>query len=166
VANPGRRNVALVVDRRVGDHNARDLRHRLLDATLRTSRRKGSRVNRVEWTPRLRAAWDGALALHRAIMSRQKRPKAIRPEQRVVIVSESGEPLNRSSLDATWQRFFNHATAAGVIAPQQRFGIHDPKRKGGTDTAGSRADKQDALGVFKAMTAVYDRSVPRVRLSR
>jgi hypothetical protein len=120
----------------------------------------------VEWTPRLRAAWDGALTLRRAIMSRQKRPEAIRPEQRVVIESETGESLNKSLLDATWQRFIYRATAPGVIAPQQRFGIHDPKCKGGTDTAGSRADKQDALGVSKAMMAVYDRSAPRVRPSR
>ena len=33
---------------------------------LSTNRRKGSRDNLVEWTPRLRAAWDGALALRRA----------------------------------------------------------------------------------------------------
>jgi site-specific recombinase XerC len=133
---------------------------------LRTNRRKGSRDNLVEWTPRLRAAWDGALALRRALIARRKRPEAIRADQRIVIVSESCEPLTKSSLDTTWQRFIHRAIAAGVITAEQRFGLHDLKRKGGTDTVGNRAEKQDALGVSEAMMAVYDQSVPVVRPTR
>ncbi|MBU8975488.1 hypothetical protein JI752_004980 [Lysobacter sp. MMG2] len=54
---------------------------------------------------------------------------------------------------------------AGAITEGQRFSPHDLKRKGGTDTTGNRAEKQDALGVSEAMMKVYDKSVPKVRPS-
>lgn len=41
--------------------------------------------------------------------------------------------------------------------------MHDLTRKGGTDTVGNRAEKQDALGVSEAMMKRYDKSVPRVK---
>lgn len=132
---------------------------------LRTNRRKGSRDNLVEWTPRLCAAWDGALALRRATIKRKKRPDHIRAELRFVIVSESGEPLIKSWLDTAWQRLIHKAIEAGVITREQRFSPHDLKRKGGTDTMGNRADKKDALGVPEAMMKVYDKSVPTVKPS-
>lgn len=50
-------------------------------------------------------------------------------------------------------------------AGKYRFSLHDLKRKGGTDTPGNRAEKQDALGVSEAMMNVYDKSVPRVKPS-
>jgi len=52
-----------------------------------------------------------------------------------------------------------------VITIEQRFSLHDLKRKGGSDTAGNSADKQDALGVTAPMMKVYDLSVPRVKPS-
>ena len=52
-----------------------------------------------------------------------------------------------------------------MITEEQRFSLHDLKRKGGTDTAGNVADKQTALGVSPAMMKVYDLSVPKVRPS-
>ncbi len=83
----------------------------------------------------------------------------------MVIVSENGEQLSKSSLDTTWQRFIHRAIKNGLITPEQRFGIHDLKRKGGTDTVGNRAEKQDALGVSESMMVVYDHSLPTVRPS-
>lgn len=52
-----------------------------------------------------------------------------------------------------------------VIQEDQRFGTHDLKRKGGIDTEGNRAERQDALGVSDAMMKVYDKSVPKVQPS-
>jgi len=52
-----------------------------------------------------------------------------------------------------------------MSAAEDRFSLHDLKRKGGTDTVGTRAEKQDALGVSEAMMKVYDKSVPRVKPS-
>ena len=52
-----------------------------------------------------------------------------------------------------------------MSAAEDRFSLHDLKRKGGTDTVGTRAEKQDALGVSEAMMKRYDKSVPRVKPS-
>ena len=47
-------------------------------------------------------------------------------------------------------------------APEERFSLHELKRKGGTDMPGTRAEKQDARGVTEAMMKIYDKSVPLV----
>ena len=80
--------------------------------------------------------------------------------------AEDGARLDKSSLDSAWQRLIHRAIKRGVIAADQRFGLHDLKRKGVTDTAGTRADKQDASGHKTAsMMDVYDLSVPVVQPS-
>ncbi|KFF47796.1 hypothetical protein GY26_18090, partial [Gammaproteobacteria bacterium MFB021] len=67
------------------------------------------------------------------------------------------------SLDSAWQRFIRLAIAERVIRPEQRFGLHDLKRRGITDTAGTRHDKLEASGHRSAaMMDVYDLSVPLV----
>lgn len=132
---------------------------------LRTDRRKGSRNNIVEWNPRLRAAWDAALAHRRAVLKRRGQPEQLRPENRFVFLSEDGEPLTKDGLDSAWQRLIKAAILDKVITEDQRFSLHDLKRKGGTDTAGNVADKQTALGVSEAMMKVYDLSVPLVKPS-
>lgn len=132
---------------------------------LRTDRRKGSRNNVVEWSPRLRAAWDAALAYRKLIIERTTNIQQLRAEDRFLFLSQDGEPLDKSGLDSAWQRMILKAINDGVITEAQRFSLHDLKRKGGTDTAGNRADKQDALGVSEAMMKVYDLSVPRVKPS-
>ena len=90
----------------------------------------------------------------------------MRADQRHLFLAEHGEPLQKTSLDSTWQRFIQLSISAGVIVAEERFSLHDLKRKGGTDTEGNRADRQDALGVTDAMMKVYDKSVPRVKPSR
>lgn len=132
---------------------------------LRINRRKGSRDNVVEWTPRLRAAWNSALAYRKAVIERTTRIEPIRPEDRRLILAESGEPLTKSGLDSAWQRLVHAAIREAVITPEQRFSLHDLKRKGGTDTKDTKAEKQDALGVTEQMMKTYDKSVPCVRPS-
>lgn len=130
---------------------------------IQTNRRKRSRDSLVEWTPRLRAAWDAAVALRQATLARLKRPEMLRVEDRAVFLSQGGEPLSKSGLDTAWQRLIKLAIKEEVIAPEQRFSLHDLKRKGGTEAAGSKGERQDALGVSDAMMKVYDKSVPRVK---
>lgn len=127
---------------------------------LRTNRRKGSKDNVVKWTPRLRSAWDAALKLRREM--RGSAPELIRPEDRFVFLTEGGEPLTKSGLDTAWQRLATRALEEGVIALEQRFSLHDLKRKGITDTPGTSADKQDAAGLSSAMMKTYDKSLPVV----
>ncbi|MBA1259192.1 site-specific integrase [Pseudomonas oryzihabitans] len=130
---------------------------------LQTNRRKGSRDNVVSWTPRLREAWNSARAYRTAIWTKKSIPTPAAPERRPAIVAIHGGALVKSSLDSAWQRFINTAIADGVIQAEQRFALHDLKRKGITDSPGTRADKQQASGHRSAaMLDIYDLSIPVV----
>lgn len=130
---------------------------------LRVSRVKGSRDNVVLWNPRLRAAWDGALAIRAAIHGRpanRGRPVPIRPEERFVFVNQSGDRLSKSALNQAWQDLMRMAIKEGVITEKQRFTLHGLKHRGITDTKG---DKKRASGhKSDAMLVRYDHEVPVV----
>ncbi|QUE75812.1 tyrosine recombinase XerC [Stutzerimonas stutzeri] len=128
-----------------------------------TNRRKGSRDNVVTWTPRLRAAWDAAKARRAQVWKARGTAVPVLPEKRFIITADHGGPLGKSGLDTAWNRFMRNAIAAGVITAEQRFGLHDLKRRGITDTPGTRADKQEASGHRdESMLDIYDLSVPKV----
>lgn len=128
-----------------------------------TNRRKGSRDNIVRWTPRLRKAWDNAKAYRTKVWAKRKFTIPIQPSRRNIIVASHGGPLRKTSLDTAWQRFITLALADDFITPEQRFALHDLKRRGITDTVGTRADKQEASGHRDPkMMDVYDHSVPTV----
>jgi len=127
-----------------------------------TQRRKGSRNNVVRWTPRLRTVWHAALAHAERMRMRHGVAPPRDPHQRYLFLSEDGSPLSKSGLDSAFQRLMHRAIDTGVIAAHQRFGLHDLKRKGITDTPGTKAEKQEAAGLTEAMMTVYDFSVPHV----
>jgi len=134
---------------------------------IMTNRRKGSRDNIVRWTPRLRAAWEGAKAYRAKVWTRKATVIPIRADRRYLIVASHGGPLRKSSLDTAWQRFILSAIRDGTITAEERFGLHDLKRRGITDTAGTRAVKQEASGHRdEAMMDVYDLSLPLVDASQ
>lgn len=117
----------------------------------------------MRWTPRLRAAWDAAKQVRTDIWGKKKMPVPFAPEQRRIIVAAHGGALQKSSLDTAWQRLITQAIEKGIMTTEQRFGLHDFKRRGITDTAGTRADKQEASGHRdESMLDVYDLSVPTV----
>lgn len=132
---------------------------------LKTNRRKRSRDSVVLWAPRLLAAWDAAIARRQRIVASRSLPVPLKAEDRVVFLAESGDPLSKSGLDTAWQRLVKLAIAEGIITDEERFSLHDLKRKGGTDAPGSKGERQDALGVSDAMMKVYDKSEPRVKPS-
>lgn len=133
---------------------------------LMTNRRKGSRDNIVEWTPRLRAAWDAAKARRDEIVSARRMPVPMHAKDRPVFVNQTGGPLKKSSFDSAFQRLMKLAIAEGEIPAEQRFGPHDLKRKGITDTKGTRGEKQQASGhKSQQMLDVYDFDVPVVGTS-
>lgn len=134
---------------------------------IMTNRRKGSRDNIVRWTPRLRAAWEGAKAYRAKVWTRKATVIPIRADRRYLIVASHGGPLRKSSLDTAWQRFMLSAISDGTITAEERFGLHDLKRRGITDTVGNRAVKQEASGHRdEAMMDVYDLSLPLVNASQ
>lgn len=93
-------------------------------------------------------------------------PENTSPDRSVKALYHRGQPrgpLRKTSLDTAWQRFITLAIADGNIDPEDRFALHDLKRRGITDTTGTRADKQEASGHRDAkMMDVYDHSVPVV----
>ncbi|MDH1696815.1 integrase, partial [Pseudomonas sp. GD03766] len=134
-----------------------------LEEGVQTNRRKGSRDNVVRWTPRLRAAWEGAKSYRRSVWTSQAYPVPTAAERRFIIVAAHGGALQKSSLDTTWQRFITKAIRDGILTEEQRFALHDLKRRGVTDTPGDRKQKQDASGHRdEAMLDIYDFSLPLV----
>lgn len=133
---------------------------------IHTNRRKGSRDNITEWSAELHEAWDYLVELRKATWSNEKRPKAwpIRAQDRPLMVNHVGELIGRSTFNSAWRRLLAAAIDAGVITEEQTFGAHDLKRRGITDTPGTRPEKQLASGhANESMLEVYDFSVPRVR---
>jgi hypothetical protein len=93
-------------------------------------------------------------------------PVPIQAEQRRLIVAAHGGALQKSSLDSAWWRFIDGAMEEGILTEKERFGMHDLKRRGITDTAGTRGEKQQASGHrSEAMLDVYDLSLPVVNPS-
>lgn len=128
---------------------------------VHVARVKGSRDNIVKWTPRLRAAWDSAVAARAAILARKPnraRPVPLRASDRFLFVSQSGTPLRKSSLDTAWQRFMESAISDEVIAQDERFSLHGLKHRGITDSA----DKRSGGHKTEAMRQRYDHEVPVV----
>lgn len=130
-----------------------------------TNRRKGSRDNEVRWSPRLRAAWAGALACRQTVLDRKAKDGIVLVPAPVLFLNRDGQPLDKSGFDTLWQRFIKLAINEKVIAEAQRFSPHDLKRKGVTDTPGTKAVKQDAAGLSEGMMKVYDKSRPLVKPS-
>ena len=136
---------------------------------LYIARRKRSYDNIVRWSPRLRAAWDAAVAVRamvRARSSNEARPIPP-PERRFIFVTESGTRLSNAGLSTSWSQLMRAAVESGVITPEQRFTLHGLKHRGVTDTKGSRRRKQLASGhQTEAMVRLYDHDVPVVAPAR
>lgn len=131
---------------------------------LMSNRRKGSRDNVTEWSPRLRAAWDYLVDRRTQIWNKKRFPTPLRAEQRFLVVTFAGDPITKSAFDSAWQRMIKLAIEKGALNSDHRFGAHDLKRRGITDTPGTRGEKQLASGhANEQMLDVYDFSVPRVK---
>lgn len=128
-----------------------------------TNRRKGSRDNITTWSPELREAWDYLVAERKRIFEKRKRPTPIRAEDRPLVVNMTGDAMLKSTFSSAWRRLMALATEKGVLTEAQRFGAHSLKRRGITDTPGTRPEKQLASGhVNEHMLEVYDFDLPVV----
>lgn len=132
-------------------------------AGIETNRRKGSNDSLVQWSPRLSAAWQAAQARRARIWQEKATPYPMRAEHRPLLVNAKGKPITRGTLDSLWRTMMLKAIADNVIVADQRFGSHDLKRRGITDTSGGKAGKKAAGGhKTDAMLDVYDFEVPEV----
>lgn len=115
------------------------------------------------------AAWEDLAAPRNSIWNCEGRNFAVplRPEQRVLLAKQTGNPMAKSSLESAWQSFITMALREGVIEKQDRFSLHGLKHRGVTDTVGNRGDKQDAAGhQSPATTGRYDHDLPIVKPPR
>jgi integrase len=105
---------------------------------LYAARRKGSKDAMTTWTPRLRDAVQGALSLHGPVASLYLIPGPTRGR------------MPESTVQSAWQRAMVEWAKLG----NERFTLHDLKRKGISDAQG---DKLAASGHRSpAMLRVYD----------
>lgn len=127
---------------------------------LKTNRRKGSRDNLVRKGAQLSAALDALRTYRDLVWSRRQRPIPLNASARSLLVGEDGEPLSRSGFNTAWQRMMRAAVRDGVLAEDERFGLHGLKHRGVTDTKG---DKKLASGhKTDAMVMLYDHHLPAV----
>lgn len=131
----------------------------LLDEGILCKRRKGSKDNITRYDPILQGAINAAL-IHRTAVAKMVQ---IRPENRFVLVGTSGQAIKQRTWQSAWKRFMVLAIDKGVIKREERFGLHDMKRRGATDTPGTKEEKMEATGHKSiAMLEVYDTSIPVV----
>ena len=136
------------------------------ESGLECVRAKGSSDNVTKWNPRLRNVVDAAQAYREGIWAKKKRPYPMRPEHRHLLVNASGDSIKQSSWQSSWRRFMELAIKEEIITKEQWFGLHDMKRRGATDTKGTKAEKMEATGHHsRQMLDIYDHSVPLVDAS-
>lgn len=85
----------------------------------------------------------------------------MKPEDRPLFVSATGERVKQAAWQNAWCDFLKLAIDAKGITADDRFGLHDMKRRSITDTKGGRSAKLDAGGhVDERMLGAYDFDVP------
>ncbi|ALN85088.1 site-specific recombinase, phage integrase family [Lysobacter capsici] len=135
----------------------------ILAEGLQNRRRKGSLTNITAWNPRLQAAVAELQARRTALISAKKGVTPMRAEDRPLLYGEDGAPLARSSLHSAWKRLVAAAVVAGVIAEEDTFAMHGLKRRGISNTEGTRAEKKDASGhATEQAFAIYDDEIKLV----
>jgi len=136
----------------------------LLEMGIDCQRRKGSRANITEYDELLEDAIDSAIERRREIFEKRAMPVPIRPEDRLIMVNTSGKRITKSAWQNCWARFQALAIEEGVMKEEEKFGLHDMKRRGVTDTVGTRADRLEASGLsdYKILNT-YDKSKPIVK---
>ena len=137
---------------------------KLKEEGIECERAKGSNTNITEWNDRLRFAIDAALRERDAIWAKKKRPVNLKAKDRLVFVNNSGDKITSSCWQNAWRNFLKAAIAEGIMTQADWFGLHGIKRKGITDTAGTKADKQAASGhKSSSMVDIYDQGTKKVK---
>ena len=126
---------------------------------LLAERRKGSGTNKIEFNDRLRAAVNHLLECRGNIWAQRKLQIPFKASERPVVINTQGERLKASAYHSSWQRFITSCIDQGIITPEERFSMHDLKRKGITDTTEINAGEH----LDERMKGVYDKSIRTVK---
>lgn len=142
---------------------------RLTDADIsnegiRSVRAKGSKANITLWNSQLREAVKFLKDYRAEVWEKKRFPIPARPEDRHLFIARTGEPLTKEGFDSNYGKFIRRAIKEGAITEEQRFGPHDLKRRGVTDTEGTRGEKALTTGhKDESVIDVYDFSVAKVK---
>jgi len=120
-------------------------------------RRKGSKDNIVNWTPKLKILWNEARKKRNSILSKRKQPQKIKADERHIFISErTGDNLQVSSIKTAKNRIDKlakeKADKQGI--EYSHFYFHDLKRKGISDTKGNKLEASGHRD--PKMLATYD----------
>jgi hypothetical protein len=133
----------------------------VLEKGLYCKRTKGSRDSITLWSPDLKHAVSAAQADRKAIWEKRGRAIPLQAKDRPLFVGTSGEQIKAAAWQNAWRDFMLQAIAAKIITEDDRFSLHDMKRRSITDTKGGRSAKLDAGGHRdERMLDVYDFEVP------
>tara|TARA_R110000803_G_scaffold36741_2_gene78971 strand:+ start:560 stop:1714 length:1155 start_codon:yes stop_codon:yes gene_type:complete len=133
---------------------------KMLDNGLQCERRKGSKANITIYNDRLLFALNSSLDRRDQIWKKQNHLIPKRAEEKLIIVNNAGEAISLDSFHSAWQKFIAFAIDDKIITNDERFSLHDLKRKGISDTSGTGSDKKDASGHRSdSMMQVYDKSL-------
>ncbi|MDP6651285.1 MAG: hypothetical protein QGF90_04105 [Gammaproteobacteria bacterium] len=95
----------------------------------------------------LKEAVDFALAKRSEIWERIGKVIPFDSEDRPLIVGYTdGTKVTKDNWKNAWDRFTTLAIKEGVITKKEYFSLHDMKRRGVTDTDGTREERKDASG--------------------
>lgn len=135
----------------------------LLEEGIDCQRKKGSRANITEYDELLEEAIDAAITHRTGIHEKKSKAIPFKPEDRILLVGTEGQMIKKATWQSAWRRFLSLAIEEGAMSEEQRFGLHDLKRRGITDTPGTKAEKMEASGHKSVeMLEVYDKSKPIV----
>lgn len=130
----------------------------LLPHGVKCERRKGSLTNIILYSDRLLSVLDHTIIKRNNIWKTKNSAVPISASDRCLIVNNDGQKISASAYHSAWQKFIKFAIADKVITNDQRFSLHDLKRKGISDTLGSGSDKKDAGGhASDASVLVYSK---------
>lgn len=117
-----------------------------LEEGILCERRKGSDDNITEWNGRLLAVVQAAQAYREEVWVKLRKPIPFKPEDRLLLVNEQGERIKPFAWQNAWKRFLAQAKRLGILDANDEFGLHDMKRRGVTDTEGTRSERMEASG--------------------
>ena len=136
----------------------------LLFKGVKCKRRKGSLTNIILYSDRLLSVLDHTIIKRNDIWASKNYPVPISARERHLLVNNDGQKISASAYHSAWQKFIKFAIADKVITNDQRFSLHDLKRKGISDTLGTGSDKKDAGGhASDASVLVYSKKPVEVQ---
>lgn len=135
----------------------------VLSEGVRCRRRKGSLTTTTAWTPRLRLAVAELQARRSLTIKNKSGVTPLRAEDQPLLYSEDGAPLARSSLHSAWKRLLASAVDTSVLSQSDEFGMHGLKRRGISNSEGTREKKKDGSGhATEQAFAIYDNEIKLV----